>query len=227
MVLNVTLLEKDIGISLEEIDEMRRTRKFYSFLHAKREEFDGKKLKEEERRVKKAETMHYRTVAFKDALLRGTASPSVLVSFLNEINGVPCSQKAFGTTNVKERFLQEREQRIRAHFTRDHDARKRTNKLLLEYNLNPADNVAVFYREESTHYDVLGVGCDASTKEIRSKFLALSKIFHPDKRPIADSAFIFRRLSEARDVLCCSNSRIKYDRDMERKAKAPGNTDQK
>ena len=217
MVLNGEQLGKELDVTSDKMDEMRRSRKLYSFLDKRRKKMYGRKLRTDRETVRRAERDHYRTIAFREALANGSASRSEIFQYLEEMNGIKRTKTAFESNDVKQKYLEERESRRRDHFTRDHDARTKTSQLLLEFKTNPQDDVAVFYREDATHYDILGVAPDASAKTIRSKFSELSKIFHPDKRNQEDSAVIFRLLLEARNTLCNWKSKQKYDKELERK----------
>lgn len=69
------------------------------------------------------------------------------------------------------------------------------------------------------HYQVLGVPRDAKRDAIRSAYFALSKVFHPDtmfRRRLgpykAKMEAIFKRLTEAYEVLGKSRARQEYDR---------------
>ena len=214
MVLNVKRLEKELNVTSDEIDEMRRTRKLYSFLNKRREEIYGQKLQTDRKTVERAERNHYRSIAFREALSNGLTSRSEILAYLEEVNGMMPAKTAFDSNDIKQKYLEERERRLQDHFTRDQEARRKTNQFLLEYKTHPEDDVAVFYREDATHYEILGVAPDALSKTIRSKFSELSKIFHPDKRSQEDSAFIFRRLLEARNTLCSLVARQKYDEEL-------------
>ena len=214
MVLNVKLLQKELNVTADKIDEMRRTRKLYSFLNKRREEMYGRKLQTDRKTVERAERDHYRTIAFREALSNGSTSRSEIFAYLEEMNGMMPAKTAFDSNGIKQKYLEERERRLRDHFARDQEARTKTNQFLLEHQTHPEDDVAVFYREDATHYEVLGVAPDASSKTIRIKFSELSKIFHPDKRSQEDSAYIFRRLLEARNTLCSLMARQKYDEEL-------------
>jgi hypothetical protein len=76
-----------------------------------------------------------------------------------------------------------------------------------------------FYRlDELDFYDVLGIAQDAEKKDVRAAYFALSKVFHPDtlfgKRLGSykqKMEAVFKRLTEAYDVLGKARSRAEYD----------------
>src|SRR5688572_6102060 len=63
------------------------------------------------------------------------------------------------------------------------------------------------------YYEVLGVGKDASEKEIKQAFRKLAKKFHPDTNPDNPQAEAkFKEINEAYEVLGEKEKREKYDR---------------
>ena len=63
------------------------------------------------------------------------------------------------------------------------------------------------------YYDILGVGKNASEKEIKSAFKKLARKYHPDVNPGDKSAEEnFKRVSEAYDILSDKKKRAQYDR---------------
>ena len=77
-----------------------------------------------------------------------------------------------------------------------------------------------------SHYDVLGLGRDASPEDVRRAYLDRSRLFHPDLRHRPDLAgmdreltAVFERMKEAHDTLVDSESRGIYDRELDH---APG-----
>jgi DnaJ domain len=63
-----------------------------------------------------------------------------------------------------------------------------------------------------TLYDVLGVAPSADACAIRSAFIALAKVHHPDRNPGSDGAARrFREISTAREILKDPESRAAYD----------------
>ena len=197
---------------------MRQKCQFYSFLDARRKEMYGKKLRVNAQSVADAESEHYRTIAMQKALARGKHRKSV-VAFLEEMNGMPVTNKAFSSSGLREEVLRERRERVVSHLAKDRATRDSTKKLFLEFEQTGPDDCAVFHDEASTHYEILNVSPDASHEEIRASFRRMAKQYHPDKRHELDSAFIFRRLQEAKDVLLCATSRAKYDEQIGNKAK--------
>jgi curved DNA-binding protein CbpA len=74
--------------------------------------------------------------------------------------------------------------------------------------------------DAQTFYEVLGIAHHASTQEIESAFVTMAKLTHPDRlgpnlaplRPHADR--LFRRATEAREVLVDAKSRLDYDKQV-------------
>lgn len=63
------------------------------------------------------------------------------------------------------------------------------------------------------YYEVLGVGRDASTEEIRKAYRRLARKYHPDANPgDAQAAERFKEVKEAYDVLSDAGKRAAYDR---------------
>ena len=210
IVVSSDYIEEHFEGTLYEMDHARRSRGLYSFLDKRREDLFGHELATTKDAVDKAETDHYRTIAFKTALSKGT-DRSTSVCFLKEMNGYRCSRYAFSGTNLKRLFMEERERRTREHAASMVEAHEKVSILLEGNAKSPSQNVALFYSSNATHYDILGVSHDATTSEIKSKFESLSKAFHPDHRNHGDSAFIFRRLVEACETLSTIVARKDYD----------------
>lgn len=63
-----------------------------------------------------------------------------------------------------------------------------------------------------TYYEVLGVARDADAERVRAAYRERVKEVHPDVSDRPDAAEQFRTLSAARDVLCDSDERARYDR---------------
>jgi len=63
------------------------------------------------------------------------------------------------------------------------------------------------------YYKILGLGRNATDKEIRSAYLKLARKFHPDKNPGDSSAEErFKEINEANEVLSDAEKRKMYDR---------------
>lgn len=68
-------------------------------------------------------------------------------------------------------------------------------------------------RNTKSYYDVLGVGRDATDKEIRQAFRRLARKYHPDLNPDDKQAEArFKEINEANEVLSDAESRQKYDK---------------
>ncbi len=70
--------------------------------------------------------------------------------------------------------------------------------------------------EGASHYQVLGIENDARDDDVRQAFMALAKVFHPDKvgrraPGLGElAARVFARISEANDVLASPDTRTAY-----------------
>ena len=63
-----------------------------------------------------------------------------------------------------------------------------------------------------TFYSVLGVDPEADTETIQAAYRELVKTHHPDVSDEDDAARQFKRITQARDILCDESSRKQYDR---------------
>jgi curved DNA-binding protein CbpA len=79
-----------------------------------------------------------------------------------------------------------------------------------------------------SHYELLGVGREASPDEIRRAYLEKSRLFHPDLRHRPDLATfekeltaVFERLKTAHDTLADPDARAEYDRHDAQEAAGP------
>jgi len=67
----------------------------------------------------------------------------------------------------------------------------------------------------STHYEILGVNPNCSSKDIRSAFLSLSKSHHPDLHPADPKKHgTYVRIMEAYSVLSKPHLRDTYDSNL-------------
>lgn len=63
-----------------------------------------------------------------------------------------------------------------------------------------------------TFYSALGVDPEADTETIQAAYRELVKTHHPDVSDEDDAATQFKRITQARDILCDESSRKQYDR---------------
>jgi DnaJ-class molecular chaperone len=74
------------------------------------------------------------------------------------------------------------------------------------------------YINEDDYYALLGVEKESKTQEIEKAFRKLSVKWHPDKQKFKDDSLkedatkIFKKLSEAKEILCDENKRQIYDK---------------
>ena len=66
--------------------------------------------------------------------------------------------------------------------------------------------------DKRDYYEVLGVGKDASDKELKKSFRSLARKYHPDKNSDPDADEKFKEIQEAFAVLSDSEKRSQYDR---------------
>ena len=83
----------------------------------------------------------------------------------------------------------------RSSATRNHDLRQ----------------VCDLHSNSQTHYDVLGVGRNASKADIRAAFVKLSKKHHPDISKASNANKHFININEAYSVLISPSKRYQYD----------------
>lgn len=74
----------------------------------------------------------------------------------------------------------------------------------------------MFDRPNATHYEILGVKPDVSTKEIRAAYEKMAMLYHPDKASKngltnEQATAYFKKINEAHQTLSIPLRRIKYD----------------
>ena len=66
---------------------------------------------------------------------------------------------------------------------------------------------------EDDYYNILGISRSASQDDIKKAFRTLAKKYHPDRNPDDPNAEeMFKKITEAYDVLSDSEKRSNYDR---------------
>ncbi|KAF5294543.1 hypothetical protein FQR65_LT10735 [Abscondita terminalis] len=78
------------------------------------------------------------------------------------------------------------------------------------------DKLDVLPLLHKTHYEVLGLPKDCTTKEVKHAYISLSKRFHPDNNKDEQSHANFVRISEAYKVLSKPELRRTYDWELTR-----------
>ncbi|WP_028610357.1 molecular chaperone DnaJ [Paenibacillus harenae] len=66
--------------------------------------------------------------------------------------------------------------------------------------------------DKRDYYEILGVGKDASTEDIKKSYRKLARQYHPDVNKAADAEAKFKEVKEAYDVLSDDGKRSTYDR---------------
>jgi len=64
---------------------------------------------------------------------------------------------------------------------------------------------------EGNYYQILGVSYDSDYEEIKKKYYALAKKYHPDMNPTTEALEKFKKIKKAYEVLGDPNLRIAYD----------------
>jgi tetratricopeptide (TPR) repeat protein len=82
-------------------------------------------------------------------------------------------------------------------------SRQQSNKPREQSNASISNN--------GDHYSVLGVKRNATESEIKKAYRKMALKYHPDKNQAADASDVFRRVTEAYEVLMDASSRRKYD----------------
>lgn len=204
MVVNAKDLKRDFMLSTDNIEEMKSTRRLYSFVNSKRDSRYQSQVASRTERVNEIEGKHYRTLACKDAMLQGCQNRKEILSFFASLNGVPSAGQAFGNANraslrAKRRLAMEQHKRAEQR-------RRQSAKDQLAIEASKEDQTRTTVRERvrrdgATHFDVLGLNPDATLAEINSAFRHLSRYFHPDRCKDEDATEIFRSLKEAQEKL--------------------------
>jgi hypothetical protein len=171
IILNGENLREELSVTSEEIEKMKRRSNIYSFLDERRTELHARKLDDIDNSVKSAEEMHYRTLAFRDAIISNRRREAV--QFLSECNYCGASD-AFRGNRLKQNYMKKRERRKHDHWKREKAHRESGN---LEADQDRLLSI-------KSHYGVLGVSKTASNKEIIRSFRRLAKIYHPHKNTV-------------------------------------------
>jgi hypothetical protein len=180
MILNGEKLREELSVTSEEIETMKRRSNIYSFLDARRTQLYARKLDDIDNSVKTAEEMHYRTLAFREAILSNRRQEAV--KFLYECNDCGTSD-VFRGNRLKHNYTKKREGRKHDHWKREKARRENGNleaeedRLLLRGEETP----------DKSHYGVLGISKKALNKEIIRSFRRLAKMYHPDKNKVSPS----------------------------------------
>ena len=103
MVLNTNDLKQDIEITDTEVETMRNTSRYYSILKKKRESMNSQKSVDLKKKAKKAETIHYETMDYKESLLVEDKKKSL--AYLFKFNDVLTSTINFDHNKKKKQFL--------------------------------------------------------------------------------------------------------------------------
>jgi DnaJ-class molecular chaperone len=72
------------------------------------------------------------------------------------------------------------------------------------------------------HYDILGVSREATDKEIKQAYRALSMKYHPDKTDSSDAHIMMQQINEAYSVLGDAEQRQRYNMELDHPHGFPG-----
>jgi DnaJ domain len=216
MVLNVEDLQRDFGLSREESEAMRSRRELYSFMHGKRLACHHSDLAKRKEHVAESESVHYRTLACKEALksVSNEAKRREISSFFDELNDLGES-RSFAHSVLKDTMIAERKRRYEEF--KEEDRKKRSvarATMLLEASIADKKRLETRERlkgENLSHSSVLGLEHGSSVEDVEFAFRAQSILFHPDKCKDADAADILQKLQEAYDVLSRDEKCAVYD----------------
>ena len=78
--------------------------------------------------------------------------------------------------------------------------------------------------QSDDYYEILGVPRNATSKQIRDRFLQLARDRHPDRYSEADkeqAEIEFQKITQAYNILHDANRRLQYDKETEDRAKSP------
>ena len=176
MVLSASQLKADFGITSEDISCMRNTSKLYSFVDEKRRARYGSKCKMRSEEVEKAETCHYETLAYKQALLDGDHRG--VEAYLNKLNKV--NKSGVTISNARQHSKRDFIERRKALY-RDHQKREKQERNQEEHESSSARLAMLRNGEDLSHYDVLEINDDANHNEIKHAYRRLARKYHPDK----------------------------------------------
>ena len=176
MVLSANQLKADFDITSEDIFYMRNTSKLFSFVDEKRRARYGSKCKMRSEEVEKAETCHYETLAYKQALLDGDHRG--VEAYLNKVN-----ESGVSLTGTKRHAKRDFVERRKALY-RDHQERKRQKR---DQNGREANARLGIIRngDGMSLYDVLEIKDDAGDDEVKCAYRRLARKYHPDKRKVS------------------------------------------
>lgn len=74
-------------------------------------------------------------------------------------------------------------------------------------------------RVKKTYYEVLGISSNACLSEIKTAYRELAKKYHPDHNSNKDSPHLFRKITEAYELLKDKNKRREYDNSLAKQYK--------
>mmetsp|Transcript_18351 Transcript_18351/g.33050 ORF Transcript_18351/g.33050 Transcript_18351/m.33050 type:complete len:221 (-) Transcript_18351:155-817(-) len=211
MILNTEHLKQDLGVSAEDIAQMRNKSEFCSFLEGRRAKKYEKRLENLGQKVQDLEEMHYRTQSFRNSIgSNGAGHRREQLNFLFEINGISfCGNKPYCDNNMKEKFICDHNARLKAHEKREKETRQRARNCE-----SCAEAPLLLEAGDTSHFGILGVSRKASKQEIVRAFRRLSLAYHPDKNKNENAREHFLKIKEARDVLLNDRKRSAYDKSL-------------
>jgi tetratricopeptide (TPR) repeat protein len=95
--------------------------------------------------------------------------------------------------------------------TNSHSQKKESSSSSRQQSNKPREQSNTSISNNGDHYSVLGVKRNATVSEIKKAYRKMALKYHPDKNQAAGAADVFRRVTEAYEVLMDASSRRKYD----------------